>query len=639
MTDDTKTGLTRRGFLKAWGISSAAIVGGGTGAAYAGRARPEDVVSPEPHLPVRTSERRRVVVVGGGLAGLSTGIELAERGFEVELFEAGTTCGGRVGGFRTRVDGVELTHEHGFHGFFYQYYNLSELIDRTADRSDYIPVDAYPIVYRGLPTDILTASRAPFPFNMMNVVVESTNLDFAGMAAASPSHIWDMLRYDPVKTFEELDHITFEAWCKSRGVAPSLYDYFYDPYVRTMFVRPDEVSAAEMIQMFHSYFIANPEGMGMDVLRRPSLDSLIEPLTRYFEKLGGVLHTSAPIHALDVEGNQVRGVVRMLPGAPATIGRVAEGDVPATGYLKVQTELGSAYVSRTESGYRALDARCTHQGCPINPAPAGGGFHCPCHGGRYNAEGEPIAGPPKQRLAPLEAIASAGTLELRSSLHSRAERIPADYVVLATDVKGAQQIARRTDWPGAAHHWLSQIDKLGVCRPYSVARQWLDRPLNSDRHLLYTTGGFDVVDEVFLFSQFQEQPAEWARNNKGSVIETHCYALDVDRTADPEKLHDDALLEAAEILPELEGARPIHRELQLLDNFSGYDPGAFATRPGTETPFENLHLAGDYVRIDLPLELMERATVSGRIAANLILKRESVARVGIRTPPVRGILA
>ena len=64
-----------------------------------------------------------------------------------------------------------------------------------------------------------------------------------------------------------------------------------------------------------------------------------------------------------------------------------------------------------------------------------------------------------------------------------------------------------------------------------------------------------------------------------------------------------------------------------------------ARRPRTETPIPNLLLAGDWVRIDLPLELMERATTSGRLAANTILQREGIRRVGIRTPPLRGILA
>ena len=97
---------TRRGFLTAGALAAAGLGAMGTGAAYLGRARPELVVEPEPHLPpslVPGGAARRVLVVGGGLAGLSSAIELAERGFEVELFESGNECGGLSGGFKTRI--------------------------------------------------------------------------------------------------------------------------------------------------------------------------------------------------------------------------------------------------------------------------------------------------------------------------------------------------------------------------------------------------------------------------------------------------------------------------------------------------------------------------------------------------------
>ena len=45
-----------------------------------------------------------------------------------------------------------------------------------------------------------------------------------------------------------------------------------------------------------------------------------------------------------------------------------------------------------------LDLTCTHLRCRVAPAP-GGGFSCPCHGSRYDAEGRPVAGPAPRALA------------------------------------------------------------------------------------------------------------------------------------------------------------------------------------------------------------------------------------------------
>lgn len=59
------------------------------------------VTRPPARAPLRGSQRARIAVVGGGFAGVSTALELAERGFEVTLLEAqriGSVASGRNGG-------------------------------------------------------------------------------------------------------------------------------------------------------------------------------------------------------------------------------------------------------------------------------------------------------------------------------------------------------------------------------------------------------------------------------------------------------------------------------------------------------------------------------------------------------------
>ena len=54
------------------------------------------------------------------------------------------------------------------------------------------------------------------------------------------------------------------------------------------------------------------------------------------------------------------------------------------------------------------------------------------------------------------------------------------------------------------------------------------------------------------------------------------------------------------------------------------------------TPQPGLLLAGDGVRIDLPVALMERAATTGWTAANEILQRYGLAGHGLSTVPTRG---
>ncbi|MBI4379338.1 MAG: NAD(P)-binding protein [Nitrospinae bacterium] len=47
------------------------------------------------NLPHKIESPKKVIIVGGGLSGLTAGIHLIERGFDVEIFEKNSFCGGK----------------------------------------------------------------------------------------------------------------------------------------------------------------------------------------------------------------------------------------------------------------------------------------------------------------------------------------------------------------------------------------------------------------------------------------------------------------------------------------------------------------------------------------------------------------
>jgi Rieske Fe-S protein len=53
-------------------------------------------------------------------------------------------------------------------------------------------------------------------------------------------------------------------------------------------------------------------------------------------------------------------------------------------------------------GVQALSATCTHLGCRVRWDTQAKQFRCPCHGGRYDAQGAVVAGPPPRGLASLD---------------------------------------------------------------------------------------------------------------------------------------------------------------------------------------------------------------------------------------------
>ncbi len=58
-------------------------------------------------------------------------------------------------------------------------------------------------------------------------------------------------------------------------------------------------------------------------------------------------------------------------------------------------------IAHTSAGYVALSDVCPHLKCRVHWDRVVGQFICPCHDGRFAADGSPISGPPKEMNAPL----------------------------------------------------------------------------------------------------------------------------------------------------------------------------------------------------------------------------------------------
>jgi hypothetical protein len=144
MTDTNKI-PARRQFIK-----RAALVGGATVATVGVGAIPYadngELDKDYPDIPENQVELppngKSVVVMGGGLAGLQAGVELAARGFKVTVLERAATPGGKLKSWRDRHFGPPddpyksdpafpgYIREHGVHAVWGCYHNLREFMGR-----------------------------------------------------------------------------------------------------------------------------------------------------------------------------------------------------------------------------------------------------------------------------------------------------------------------------------------------------------------------------------------------------------------------------------------------------------------------------------------------------------------------------
>lgn len=219
-----------------------------------------------------------------------------------------------------------------------------------------------------------------------------------------------------------------------------------------------------------------------------------------------------------------------------------------------------------------------------------------------------------------------------------------DAIVLAADPRTARELVQHAEVVAADERqlsdWRAAVQGTVNAPPFVVLRLWLGEPVRQDRPAFVGTSGYGPLDNVSVLERFEAGAREWARANHGSVIELHAYACDRDLTTDSA----DALIarlvdELHRIFPETATAPEISREVLIRDDCTLITPTGWAARPGVITPSPRLVLAGDWVRCDYPVALMERAATTGFLAANALLSDWGIAGEDLWTVPMRGLLA
>ncbi|MGA4669918.1 FAD-dependent oxidoreductase [Propionibacteriaceae bacterium Y1923] len=220
------------------------------------------------------------------------------------------------------------------------------------------------------------------------------------------------------------------------------------------------------------------------------------------------------------------------------------------------------------------------------------------------------------------------------------EQLAADAAVLAVDPRAARLLADTTT-SEELDEWRAAVAGTDNAPPFAVVRLWYDGPVNPDRPAFIGTSGYGALDNVSLLERFEAGAAAWSHAHGGSVVELHAYACEPDVLGDPAAAQ--ALVEGLEqqlqrLYPETAGLGVRHREVLVRDDCALIGPTGWATRPSVTSPSPRLVLAGDWVRCDYPVALMERAATTGYLAANALLAQYGVSGQDIWTVPMTGLL-
>ena len=544
-----------------------------------------------------------VAVVGGGPAGISAALELAERGVRVTLIEAATQLGGKVIGWTGRLGGEVVDMEHGVHGLAEGYVHFTDLLTRyglegalVRARVDEAGIRApgrrewsvQPGRSPGLTRELRRRARAAGYRGLLGPYLRGTR-QLRGLSREAARARYGGRSVADLYAGGEAPLTRYRLLAGT--VARSLY-----------FVEPEQLDAGT--------FAISERWNGLRVrwMRGNPQELIWEPLGDALRAHGVRILLGEPVSALLTEGERVVGVrVGAAPSAtplPALGPEWAAGSGPG---WPVFSRLGPR-------GPEALLGRCTHAGCPVALAPDGG-FACPCHGGRFDGAGRPVAGPPEEPLERLVVI-DEGEGPAAMAPDTR-ELLRADAVILAVDAPAFARLAGPL---------IPRARGLRGCR-HTVARFWLDRDVDRRSRYALLLDGFPHASNAFLLHRFQDRSRSWAARTGGAVIELQAFR-------DLPALRGEDLLDRLEdelwtIWPELRGAAVLRRSLTDSETFTRFDPSWQEAAGGVRTGVPGLLAAGDHVAVDRDCQFMELAVYSGRLAANAVL-----SEAGLPTAPI-----
>jgi len=635
--------LSRRTVLKLFGVGALA---GGLGYSRFSKPQPSLYQPDTLTLPNAVERPRSVAIVGGGLAGLACAYELCKRGFQVTLLERSPQLGGKIASWDIDVNGESMRMEHGFHGFFPQYYNLWNLVQELQIRENFKSLNFYSVVYKGTQYDpeVFRPSHSAFPWNIVDLAITSNNRLQWGLNLTKYAH-WQVFReitgFDPVRSYSRLDDLSVSEWV-SHDFPKGLFDLYFLPFAKSSLNAPDVMSAGELMQFFHFYFFGNPEGLAFNGTRQDMGRSLVDPIAQSITENGGKIITQASVSDIHWQDQRVASLTYHTNGAVDAVPFWVDANAVLNDAGESRFFGAGDTVYLLQPGDReALSLACTHQGCTVHPD-AEGTFHCPCHGAMYDSTGKVLRGPAQQDLPRFKVLARAGdSLQLVAanpeSVGTTA-KIEADYFVLAADVVGMRNLAALMT--GDVEPTIqSRLRNLAIADPFAVCRFWFDRDFDWEHSWFTSLSGYRLTDSITLYHRIQDDYIDWAKRTGGSVVELHAYCYKEKAFPTQEAVLNTFESELYEIVPDLREAKLLHRELVNQKNFSGFPPGSYADRPDTETAGNNLIFAGDWVKMPFPCGLMERAISSGLLASNAILHQEGLQRRTLLTVRPVGLLS
>jgi len=298
-----------------------------------------------PTYKVPEGQKLKVGIVGGGLAGMVTAMDLSEAGHDVEIFESRNFVGGKCGSWVDK-DGNHI--EMGLHVFFGCYYNLFGILERvgTFEESMRLKDHLHTFVNEGGSIGALDFRMGGIgaPFNGLKAFATTEQLGVydklmnAVRLGTSPI-VRALVDFDGgMDMVRDLDDITFSEWFLRFGGSRGSIERMWDPIAYALgFIDCDNISARCMLTIFQLFAIRS-EASVLRMCEGSPNTYVHEPIVKYLKERGVKINLNSKVteilHTCDANGvpSEVQGFNVEIDGGEEVTKKydvvVAAQDVP-----------------------------------------------------------------------------------------------------------------------------------------------------------------------------------------------------------------------------------------------------------------------------------------------------------------------
>jgi 15-cis-phytoene desaturase len=244
----------------------------------------------------RPADPKKVVVIGGGLAGLSTAKHLVDAGHLPIVIEARDLLGGKIAAWKDKDGDYSET---GLHVFFGAYPNAITLFSELgiSDRLDWKDHQMLFCKPGGAQKEFTTFDFPPgLPAPLNAGVAILGNQDLLTWPEKIRLGLGLIPAYLQGQSYvESQEGVTVQEWMRERGIPDRVTDEVFLAMSKALgFIGPEKLSM-QCVLIALNRFLQEGAGSRIAFLDGSPTERLCEPLKEYIEARGGQVRTGAPV--------------------------------------------------------------------------------------------------------------------------------------------------------------------------------------------------------------------------------------------------------------------------------------------------------------------------------------------------------